>query len=33
MNYGPETCRELIASRYKRQIIWDELLNEYKNLK
>ena len=32
-NFGPETCRELIASRYKRQIIWDELLNEYKNLK
>ena len=32
-NFSPETCRELIASRYKRQIIWDELLNEYKNLK
>ncbi len=33
LKYSSEACRELIVSRYSRQVIWDALLEEYQKLK
>lgn len=30
--FNPEACRDLITSRYERQIVWDALLDEYHSL-
>lgn len=30
--YNPDTCRNLIFSRYEQQIVWNGILDEYKNL-
>ncbi len=33
IHFDPQRCRDLIVSRYQRQVIWDALLEEYNQLK
>ena len=32
LHYNKTTCRDLIVKRYQKQVVWDGILNEYKNL-
>ena len=29
LQYSSDTCRNLIVSKYNRQVVWDALLKEY----